>query len=74
LFPGNRKDRQITISSIQKVVGRAATTAGIRKRVSMHTLRHSFATHHLEAGTDLRTVQMLSRQVSRHDPARIRAR
>lgn len=59
LFPGKFADRPITISTIQKVVGRAAATAGIKKRVSMHCLRHSFATHHLEAGTDLRTVQML---------------
>lgn len=59
LFPGQAPGRPITVSSIQKVCKRAAQAAGIKKPLSMHTLRHSFATHHLEAGTDLRTLQML---------------
>lgn len=59
LFPGSDPRRPITVSSIQKVCKRMATAAGIKKPVSMHTLRHTFATHHLEAGTDLRTLQML---------------
>lgn len=59
LFPGRATGRPITVSSIQKVCQRAAAVAGIKKPMSMHTLRHSFATHHLEAGTDLRTLQML---------------
>ena len=59
LFPGNDPRQPLTASSIQKVCHKVVMAAGVKKRVSMHTLRHTFATHHLEAGTDLRTLQML---------------
>ena len=59
LFPGARQGRHLTERSVQKAFDRACKKAYINKRVSIHTLRHSFATHLLERGTDLRYIQVL---------------
>ena len=63
LFPGMannwRADVPITEKIVWKAVSEARQRAGITKRVSPHTLRHSFATHMLEAGADLRVIQVL---------------
>jgi len=59
LFPGDRPGRHLTTRTVQRVVKDAAAAAGIEKHVTAQTLRHSFATHLLENGTNLRIIQEL---------------
>jgi site-specific recombinase XerD len=59
LFPGVGGKKPLCISAAQKAFGRARLQAGIKKPVSFHTLRHSFATHLVESGTSVRTIQAL---------------
>jgi site-specific recombinase XerD len=59
LFEGQKKDNHITISTIQSIFRAAKKRARITKPASIHTLRHSFATHLIEAGTSLHHVQLL---------------
>jgi integrase/recombinase XerD len=59
LFPGDIPGHPITGKAVHKICVQAARAAGLDKHVTVHTLRHSFATHLLEAGTDIRTIQVL---------------
>jgi integrase/recombinase XerD len=59
LFPGRHQGQHRNIGSVQRLFRRALRACGITKKASMHTLRHSYATHLLEAGTDLFTLQKL---------------
>ncbi|HPV57690.1 MAG TPA: site-specific integrase, partial [Tenuifilaceae bacterium] len=59
LFEGQEAGEQYTAGSLQKVLKYATQKAGVRKPVTLHWLRHSYATHLLESGTDLRYIQEL---------------
>ena len=59
LFPGQDPANPITTRQLSRVVEAATEAAGLTKRVSPHTLRHSFATHLLEDGVDIRVIQVL---------------
>ena len=59
LFPGQQTGKPLSRDQVGDVCRRVARRAGIKKNVSPHTLRHSFATHLLDAGTDIRTIQAL---------------
>ena len=59
LFPGRRPGKPMTTRQLSRLFHEAANDAGIKKSVPLHALRHSFATHLLERGTDIRVIQAL---------------
>jgi integrase/recombinase XerD len=59
LFPGHRDHQPLTTRQFSRLFKEAAKAAGLRKTVPLHSLRHSFATHLLERGKDIRVIQAL---------------
>jgi site-specific recombinase XerD len=59
LFPGQPPEKHLSVRSAQHIFSRALSQAGIEKDATIHGLRHSFATHLLETGTDIRYIQTL---------------
>jgi integrase/recombinase XerD len=70
LFPGHKPGQPLSAGAVQRLFRRVARRAGLTKRCSLHTLRHSYATHLLEAGVDLLTLKALLGHTSLETTAR----
>jgi integrase/recombinase XerD len=70
LFPGQGPDQAVAAPTVRRHLHEAAARVGLTKRVTPHVLRHTFATHLLELGTDVRVIQMLLGHASIHTTQR----
>jgi site-specific recombinase XerD len=70
IFPGHHRHKPISPRQFHRLLLQAAKAAGIKKPVTLHTLRHSFATHLLESGTDIRVIQAVLGHASLSTTAR----
>lgn len=70
LFPGAKPRQPLSTDAVRKGLERATKALKLKKRITAHTLRHSFATHLLEAGTDIRVIQVLLGHASIRTTAR----
>jgi integrase/recombinase XerD len=59
LFPGRRKGLHLTQRQVTRLFHETVAAAGLKKKLTLHTLRHSFATHLYDRGVDIRTIQAL---------------
>jgi site-specific recombinase XerD len=59
MFPGQNPDQPLTRDAVGDAVAQASQRAGLKKHTSPHSFRHAYAVHLLEAGTDVRRIQLL---------------